>query len=242
MEILANSASDVAGAYSKYYSKLASFFLEEIRSHKVRVLLEPGCGKGQLTIPLLQRLPKHVHLVAVDSSAGPYSGWLEELRSLLKRGGFQARVRIVDADATRMTRVATGSMDAVVSNELLCDLTPEPQLERAVREFSRVLRPGGVMVHGEWSSHLEDASQVFMAKHWPSWTPDQLHSVMRRSGFGDILVTYFDTTIKFHCEAALEELRSWGASDKLLKRHDTSLRRFGIQLPFEHVIKCVKPL
>ena len=79
-----------------------------------------------------------------------------------------------------------------------------------------------------------------MIKHWPSWNPDQLFRIVTKAGYHSFLTTYFDQIIVFHHKAAVEELRSWGASASMIKRNDRILRRRGIQLPFEHIVRCRK--
>ena len=238
--ITAKAAKDVGRAYSRYYSLLADVFAQELLAVSPRVVLEAGCGKGQLTFPLLSMLPKHTRLIAVDSSRGPYRGWLEELAARVRGSSLARRVQVVRSDAGRLTGVKDESVDAIVSNELLCDLPRKQQLEKVLGEFQRVLRPGGRMVHGEWVSWAENGTQSFVMRHWPTWTPDQLFSLMKREGFYDFHVSYFDTTISFGYEPGLEELRSWGAPDSLLKRYDKLVRLHGLQLPFEHIITCRK--
>jgi len=123
---------------------------------------------------------------------------------------------------------------------LLCDLPYDSELEEALGEFYRILRPGGFMIHGEWSSSPAVEPQAFLVEHWPSWTPDQLFAIMRNSGFHDFQVSYFGTTIHFGYENAIEELRGWGAKETFLKRYDKLLKRDGIELPFEHIVQCQK--
>jgi ubiquinone/menaquinone biosynthesis C-methylase UbiE len=231
---------DLEAPRMRYYDQLATHFLKQIGRRQARVILEAGSGKGQLTIPLLAKLPRNVRMIAIDSSEGPYAGWLKELARKLRTDGLEKRVQLIRSDARRIKGVEDESVDIVVSNELLCDLPYDSELEKALREFYRILRPGGLMIHGEWSSSPTAEPQAFLIKHWPSWTPDQLFAIMRKNGFHDFQVTYFGTTIHFGYESAIEELRSWGAGETLLKRYDKVLKRDGIELPFEHIVRCQK--
>jgi ubiquinone/menaquinone biosynthesis C-methylase UbiE len=179
-------------------------------------------------------------MIAMDSSVGPYAGWLKELAKKLRTEGFEERVRLIRSDARRIKGVEDASVDVVVSNELLCDLPYDSELEEALEEFYRILRPGGFMIHGEWSSSPAVEPQAFLVEHWPSWTPDQLFSIMRKNGFRKFQVTYFGTTIHFGYENAVQELRTWGATETFLRRHNKMLKREGIQLPYEHIVQCEK--
>jgi ubiquinone/menaquinone biosynthesis C-methylase UbiE len=238
--IYAERPRDLARARYRYYDRLAEHFVREIGSNRIQTILEAGCGRGELTIPLLRKLPISTRMIAVDSSKSPYAGWLSELAAKLRRRGLERRVRLVDSDVRRLTNVDEESVDGIVSNELVCDLPRKAQLEKALREFYRVLRPGGIMIHGEWLSSPNAGPQDLLIKHWPSWTPDQLFVLMRKAGFHSFRVTYFDTTIHLGYENAVGELRTWGATDRLLKRHDRLLKQQGIELPFEHLIRCKK--
>jgi SAM-dependent methyltransferase len=239
-KIEARRPQDLERAWSQYYSRLAAHFVARINRKSLRVVLEAGCGKGQLTLPLIGMLPKGAQLIAVDSSRGPYAGWLTELKDRLGNQGLDGRVRVVKGDVRGIRGVRDKSVDLVISNELLCDLPYDRELEEALREFRRILKPRGLMIHGEWSSFPTVEPQAFLVKHWPSWSPDQLFSIMKRQGFHGFEVSYFDTTIHFGYENAVEELRAWGADSRFLKRHERVLRREGLDLPFEHVIQCQK--
>jgi ubiquinone/menaquinone biosynthesis C-methylase UbiE len=239
-KIIARRPSYLPKAWARYYDRLASHFVEQIGRRQSKVILEAGCGKGQLTIPLLRRLPRDTRMIAVDSAKGPYAGWLKELSQQLRTAGLEKRVRVIKSDARNIKDIEDSSVDIIVSNELLCDLPFDSQLEMALREFHRILRPGGFMTHGEWSSSPAAEPQAFLVKHWPSWTPDQLFSIMRKEGFRNFKVTYFGTTIHFGYENGLEELRTWGATEKFLKRNDKMLKREGIELPYEHIVQCEK--
>ena len=240
MKISASRPKDLAAALDKYYDRLTEHFLGEIGSSQIRTILEAGCGRGQLTIPLLKKLPTSTKMIAVDSSKGPYAGWLNELIGKLHNMGLEDRVRVVNSDVRHLDDIDAETVDAVVSNELICDLPRKAQFQKALREFYRILRPHGIMVHGEWSSFPTSRPKGFRIRHWPTWNPDQLFALMKEEGFHDFRVTYFDTTIHLGYENAVEELRRWGATEKLLKREDWRLRHQGIDLPFEHLIRCQK--
>ena len=241
VQITTDHPEDIPRAYATYYSRMANYFSRLILPRKPGVVLEAGCGRGQLTLPLLRELPARAKIIAVDSAKGPYFGWLGDVEQRLDQAGLTSRVRLVEADVGNMRGIRPGSIDVVVSNELLCDLPRKQQLLKVLREFRRVLRPGGLMIHGEWSSVPETTSHRTLAvKHKPSWNPDQLFLAMNDLEYKDFRAIYFDTTIHFAKNAAIEELRSWGASREWLKRNDGMLRKHGIQLPPEHIVVCVK--
>jgi ubiquinone/menaquinone biosynthesis C-methylase UbiE len=240
IQIRAAKPSDIPQAYSQYYTHMAYHFARLIKPVQPRLVLEAGCGRGELTLPLLRKLPRNCRLIGVDSANGPYADWLGSLELRLSQANLTHRVQLVKADARQMSEVPSHTIDVLFSNELLCDLTDENQLTHALGEFRRVLRPRGLMVHGEWSSFAGGNSDALGVKHSPSWTPDQLFLLMNRSGFRNFAAVYFDVTINFGYTAAREELRSWGASPTLLRQSDRMLRKYGLQLPIEHIVHCEK--
>ena len=114
VEIDAESPADIHHAYSVYYSRLAEVFFGLMRPLKPRVMLEAGCGRGQLTIPLIRKLHKTTRLVCVDSSRGPYVGWLDDLAREIARLKLGGRVRLVKTDVRKMDGVGSGIVDALV--------------------------------------------------------------------------------------------------------------------------------
>ncbi len=234
LEIQARTPEDIDSAYRQYYSRLADVFRDLLPLVEPTVLLEAGCGKGQLTIPLLRRLPK-TKVVCIDSSRGPYVGWLEDLQRKTSVTKDARRIRFIRTDVRKMSAVRSESVDALISNELICDLTRPIQLVRALKEFRRVLKPKGSMIHGEWSSYHDSKSLDLTAKHSPSWDLDELFSLLAQNGFDDIAASHFDTTIIFGHDAAVEELRNWGLRSKLIQKQLLAGHK-SMRLPSEHIV------
>src|SRR5438552_18889485 len=136
-KIVASRPSDLSKAWARYYDRLAARFVEQIDRRPFNVILEAGCGKGQLTIPLLRRLPRNVKMIAIDSSKGPYAGWLKELSQKLQTARLEKRVQPIKCDASRIRGIEDESVDIVVSNDLLCDLPYDWQLEDDLTELYR---------------------------------------------------------------------------------------------------------
>ena len=254
MLIVVRESHGLAVARQEFYTALAEFFLRQLghgRRRRPATILEAGSGRGQLTFPLLAKLRRGTHLVAVDSSKGAYEGSLEHFHSELKGQRSSFSLRSIKSDVRKMSAVGDASVDAVLSNELLCDLRDEVQLSRALREFHRILRPGGVMVHGEWASCPANRSQKIAINadspkgtNTPSkfWNPDELFAVMDQIGFAQFSTAYFETTMRLKYPAAIEELRNWGVRRSFLRQNDSLLRRYGVELPFEHIVRCRKPV
>src|SRR5207247_5843802 len=98
MKINADRPRDLAAARHRYYDRLAEHFVREIGSGRIRTILEAGCGRGQLTIPFLGKLPTSARMIAVDSSNGSYAFWLNELAATLHGTRLVHPFRVVDSD------------------------------------------------------------------------------------------------------------------------------------------------
>lgn len=109
--------------------------------------LDFGCGVGRLTQALARRFET---VVGVDVSAR-----MVELARRVNRYG--SRVTYVANDREDLAPVALGSVDFVYSNITLQHIAPD-QAVRYIREFLRVLRPGGIAVF-QVPSHLHAADQ-----------------------------------------------------------------------------------
>jgi ubiquinone/menaquinone biosynthesis C-methylase UbiE len=94
------------------------------------VVLDPGCGTGWQAAGLRRAAPS-VPVLGVDLSAG-----------MLGQARAAGAWPLVQADATRLP-VAAGSVDVVVCRGVLHHL---PDVPAALREWRRVLRPGGAVV------------------------------------------------------------------------------------------------
>ncbi|MGI8483516.1 MAG: class I SAM-dependent methyltransferase [Thermomicrobiales bacterium] len=96
-------------------------------------VLELGCGDGRLWSENLNRVPTGVHLVLTDFSAG----MVEATRSRLSARLSNARYQVADAQAIPFE---DATFDVVVANHMLYHV---PNLEQALLEIRRVLKPDG---------------------------------------------------------------------------------------------------
>jgi 16S rRNA A1518/A1519 N6-dimethyltransferase RsmA/KsgA/DIM1 with predicted DNA glycosylase/AP lyase activity len=72
---------DFEPAWKEQYAKVAKLIARKL-SRAGGYIVEVGCGKGQLTVPLAE-LVKNYHFVAVDNFAGPYLNDARPLRSAI---------------------------------------------------------------------------------------------------------------------------------------------------------------
>jgi SAM-dependent methyltransferase len=160
-------------------------------------VLNAGCGAGSLTLKLLE---SGYEVTSVDASAL----FVEHLQGRLAECGFDGG-RVEQGDVQALS-FADHSFDAVASGEVLEHLDDDAA---AVREFARVLRPGGVAVVSvpanpwryDWSDHW--------AGHRRRYTLDGLGSRFRAAGFSEVnVVPYgFPLTGLFHRRVFMPMLR-----------------------------------
>lgn len=108
--------------------------------------LDVGCGAGNWTLRLLERLP-HLAVTMIDLS-----------QPMLDR----AKQRVIEAGATRATTLqrdvrecdfAEGSFDLIVAGAVLHHLRGDDEWDAVARLFHRWLRPGGAVFVYDMVSH-----------------------------------------------------------------------------------------
>ena len=126
---------DRAGLQQAMYRPVHDEILKRLDDADPRVVVDLGCGTGQLTRRLAQRFPA-ASVVGADLS----SGMLEQAHGHHGHdAGDPARVSYVRADAERLP-LATGSVDVVVCTESFHWYRDQRAALAGLRE---VMRPGG---------------------------------------------------------------------------------------------------
>lgn len=103
--------------------------------HGEETVLDAGCGTGQVTATLLERLPRG-RVVALDGSVAM-------LAAARERFAGDPRVTFVHADLGEPLPAAVGEVDAIVSTSTLHWVRDHDALWR---HLAAVLRPGGQLV------------------------------------------------------------------------------------------------
>ena len=115
--------------------------IDAVPWQEVEWVLDVGCGTGLLEEAVLSRLPARVRLVGVDASIA----MLRHAKGKLNGNGY-ARLAWSNALA-EVLPFAGASVDAVVCNNSFHYYRRPWQV---LKEFHRVLRPGGRLVLGDW--------------------------------------------------------------------------------------------
>jgi SAM-dependent methyltransferase len=115
-------------------------------------VLDVGCGNGNLWYANRDRIPPALRLTLTDFSPG----MVEEARVRL---GSLATYRVADV---QQLPFVDASFDLVVANHMLFHV---PDRRRALRELSRMLRPGGVVVATtNGRNHLRELGTAWTAR------------------------------------------------------------------------------
>lgn len=114
-------------------------------------VLEVGCGDGTFWTENLALVPKNAKIILSDIS----EGMLRDARRGLEERNEQFEFRVIDCQKIPYEEE---SFDLVIANHVLfyCE-----DIEAAVRELARVLKPGGQLVCSTYgSSHMREVSDL----------------------------------------------------------------------------------
>jgi len=237
------------------YDRLADFLVKNIDFEGVSVILEAGCGNGNLTIPLtknIMNILREFKFIALDITTGPYKNALNILRERARKEGLEKYIKVIEGDVRSMSNIDDESIDLIISNELLCDLDREG-LEKAIKEFYRVLKLNGQMAHAVLSPVPENPAQKLLIKadsysietlvpkyEWFSPFSDEVAMLMHRTGFKNITVKYFETNVHLSFNEAVKQLKDWKIKPIFVEKYRRNLKKFGLELPMEYIIFCKK--
>ncbi len=239
-------------AWLALYQRLAWSFADLLRSNTGH-LIEIGCGRGQLTIPL-SRFVVNSPITVVDKFAGPYSNDYKSLRAALAREKLRKRVDLVVSDHSRwLRRQPNNKCDAVISNDFLCEID-SIEMRRFLSECHRVLRPTGITIHGFLSPRarnrrqrlsIEADSNPRWAEHppkeWFSPQPKYVADQLRRTGFRTVGTRVIRNNLRIKASAARQLLRRWNVKDSFWKLYHRRLIREGLEIPDWVIVSGLKP-
>ncbi len=118
-------------------------------------ILEVGCGPGTLWARNADRVPEAWQLTLTDASPGMAA----EARSTLVEAGLDA-AGYAASDACAIP-FAAGRFDGVIANHMLYHV---PDLDQALAEFGRVLKPGGTLFAAtNGATHLAELREMVFA-------------------------------------------------------------------------------
>ena len=218
---------------SLLWSLLVKFVLPRDPAAPFR-LLDAGGGTGRWSNRVLENYAGAT-VQLVDLS--PHM--LSVARHRFSKRGFDSRGRVVQGDVRSLDHAAAGEFDSLFSFHNVLGFVPE--LDQALHEFRRVLRPGGVAAlmfpnryHALYFSlangrmrevdRVMNAGSVRFADDMPDlrvFTPAYIEQSLAEAGFQTVAVHGFPVTLY----PGVEETRLHGATEKLQSLLGDSERR-----------------
>jgi len=143
------------GVFAKYLEKGALEFFDRVNIPSGTRLLDVGCGAGQLTLPAAR---KGIRVTGLDLAAN----LVQQARTKAAEEGLTIQVDEGDAEDLPYP---DASFDVVMS---LIGSMFAPRPELVASEMSRVCRPGGNIIMGNWTpeGHIGQMFKV-IGKHVP---------------------------------------------------------------------------
>lgn len=151
-------ASDYDRIFLEYGQYKASMdmmvdLLEGTAAHNV---VDVGCGTGNLTARVLERLPG-ARVLGVDPSEGMKAVYTDRFQG-------EPGINFVTGNALRLP-VDDGLFDAALSNLALHHILPDDRW-RCARQLYRVLKPGGMLLYSDLFTDVEGSPED------PAWIRD----------------------------------------------------------------------
>ncbi len=182
-------------------------------------ILDAGCGTGAIA----QRLGRFGEVVAIDLSS--FALQLGKRRDLAGT--------VSQASVTALPLLG-GTFDLVVSIDVLCSV---PDHERALAEFHRVLKPGGLLLMNlpalDWLKGQHDLAVDILRRY----TPTGLEPQLIQHGFGIEKMT-FANSLLFPFAACYRVASRWLPANRNAPRSDL----FVLPRPVNGVLRWVMGL
>lgn len=182
------------GVFAKYLEPGALEFFDRLGLASGTKLLDVACGAGQLTIPAAKR---GLEVTAIDLA----QNLVEQAKERAKAEGLDVDIRQADAEDLPFP---DASFDAVMS--LIGSMfAPRPELVAA--EMTRVCRPGGRIIMGNWTpaGHIGQMFRI-IGKHVPpppifpsplQWGDEEIIRERFGSGVRDLKITRYHYPFRY---------------------------------------------
>lgn len=132
------------------------------RAQGVKRVLDASCRAGAQAIPMAQL---NLEVIAADSS----QGMLAKAAEFADQYGVKDRISFVQSDMIDLPNHVMAPFDAVVTKgSAIAHFTEDAEIETALRNFFRLLRPGGLVIIG-----MRDFGQFMIDR--PRFLPGLIH-------------------------------------------------------------------
>jgi len=137
---------------SDWHRRYAERLIERTSLRPGDLVLDAGTGTGFAALAIARIVSEDGHVVGVDVSAG----MLQEARKAIHATSLQ-NIELLEADATDLKRYSPSTFDAVISAAALLYMS----IPKALAEWHRLLKPGGVVAFSTMRTGSPQAGQLF---------------------------------------------------------------------------------
>jgi len=242
---------ELGAAWNGQYARLAELF-SRMLAKKRGVLVEIGCGKGQLTIPLAKRLPR-CQIIGLDRFRGSYSSAQTELLSNLASLGKNLAIKVIVSDYQAwLSNQQNSKYDAIISSEFLPEIDSKSMGPLFVESY-RVLKVGGTTIHSFLCPKPRNARQrrLIEADSDPRWTktppaewfsppPRRVLEYLKLAGFKRPRSIRLRSGVVIRSSAARKLLKDWDVRQSYWKFHREALEKEGLEIPDWLIVGAAK--
>lgn len=125
-----------------------NWLIEKGNFSKDSKVLEVACNMGTTSIELAQKFGCHITAIDLDSKA------LEKAKANLSKAGLSDKITLMQANALKLP-FPDNSFDIVINEAMLTMLQGEAK-KKALKEYFRVLKPGGRLLTHDVSYESSD--------------------------------------------------------------------------------------
>ena len=241
----------IDGALFEYHLSLSKNIFDKLKNKPHKKIIELGSGLGTFTLPFIEVLKNDFESYhCVDPYLGPYNNDRQILENKLGKVEIKGKVEIIECDAREIDKLFS-DIDLIIGHEILCDLNSK-QVSQVLRTCFEVLKPGGNLVHAEFSPiavsraeellHIFDdfSSETVSNTNWFSPTADELAALAKKNGFSSISVDYIKIPLHFNEQAAIEMVNKMRIGKKFIEQYQNKIQNIGFEYPMEQIIYCTK--
>lgn len=135
--------------------KATDWLIANADFNKDKKVLEVACNMGTTSISLAKQFGCQIEAVDLDEEA------LAKAQKNIEENGVSKLVRVQKANAMKLP-FDDNSFDIVI-NEAMLTMLPIPAKEKAIREYFRVLKPGGFLLTHDVMLTQDNAEEVIKA-------------------------------------------------------------------------------
>jgi cyclopropane fatty-acyl-phospholipid synthase-like methyltransferase len=216
-------------------------------------IVEIGCGRGQLTVPLAERA-RNLRFVLVDRFVGTnYHTNYKALLCNLRKARLSKRAQVVVSDYMKwLTTQNNETYQAVLSSEFIPEIDSD-ETRRFIEECYRVLKPRGVTIHSFLSAVPRNFRQKLLItadsnprwtrthpKEWFSPRPEFVIKQLEKSGFRRIRKTTLRANLTMKGDAAKSWLKNAEVKPSFYVTYKKVLVESGLDVPDWVIVSGVK--